>query len=210
MYWQVYFHPVSRSAEAILQKILQRAKYLNETGYHFNYVPVHFGLLFEGKVDLDEYIKLDESVLLYYFQVWQEESDQILSDLCQRFLNRKLFQYVDFDTQKHTEKFAELKELFLEIEIDPEYYLVIDTISDEAYDYFRYGEEGGKKPILLLQTNGDLKEISRKSELVDGITGKKLFDSKLYFPHDLIYNSPDQKKKKVIEMIEEIAGAKRR
>ncbi|MFF3021914.1 HD domain-containing protein [Gottfriedia sp. NPDC057948] len=210
MYWQVYFHPVSRSAEAILQKILQRAKYLHETGYHFNYVPVHFGHLFEGKVDLDEYIKLDESVLLYYFQVWQEESDQILSDLCQRFLNRKLFQYVDFDTQKHTEKFAVLKELFLEIEIDPEYYLVIDTISDEAYDYFRYGEEGGKKPILLLQTNGDLKEISRKSELVDGITGKKLFDSKLYFPHDLIYNDPDEKKKKVIEMIEEIAGAKRR
>src|SRR5690606_41140568 len=24
MYWQVYFHPVSRSAEVILQKILQR------------------------------------------------------------------------------------------------------------------------------------------------------------------------------------------
>ena len=28
MYWQVYFHPVTRSAEVILTKILHRAKYL--------------------------------------------------------------------------------------------------------------------------------------------------------------------------------------
>ena len=36
MYWQVYFHPVSRSAEVILTKILHRAKHLNESGYKFN------------------------------------------------------------------------------------------------------------------------------------------------------------------------------
>ena len=33
MYWQVYFHPVTRSAEVVLTKILHRAKYLSETGY---------------------------------------------------------------------------------------------------------------------------------------------------------------------------------
>jgi len=210
MYWQVYFHPVSRSAESILLKILQRARFLHDEGYHFNYVPVHFDRLFDGKVVLDEYLKLDESVLLYYFQVWQEESDQILSDLCKRFLNRNLFQYVDFHGELHSEKLVELKRLFLEIGIDPNYYLVMDTISDEAYDYFRYGEEDGKKPILLLLPSGELNEISRKSELVDGITGKKLSDSKLYYPHDLIYNKPDDLKKKIIELIEEIAGAKSR
>ncbi|MDS9201576.1 hypothetical protein RLM19_00630, partial [Streptococcus pneumoniae] len=35
MYWQVYFHPVARSAEVILRKILQRAKELSESGYEF-------------------------------------------------------------------------------------------------------------------------------------------------------------------------------
>ena len=35
MYWQVYFHPVTRSAEVILTKILHRAKYLSESGYTF-------------------------------------------------------------------------------------------------------------------------------------------------------------------------------
>ena len=47
MYWQVYFHPVSRSAEVILTKILHRAKYLNETGYDFKQNLVHFKSFFD-------------------------------------------------------------------------------------------------------------------------------------------------------------------
>src|SRR6185312_6408279 len=39
MYWQVYFHPVSRSAEVILMKILHRATYLYKSGYTFNQEP---------------------------------------------------------------------------------------------------------------------------------------------------------------------------
>ena len=42
MYWQVYFHPVTRSAEVILTKILHRAKQLHEEGYIFTHAPVHF------------------------------------------------------------------------------------------------------------------------------------------------------------------------
>jgi len=42
MYWQVYFHPVTRSAEVILTKILHRAKELYESDYTFSLEPVHF------------------------------------------------------------------------------------------------------------------------------------------------------------------------
>lgn len=38
--------------------------------------------------------------MYYYFQVWQDEEDPILSDLCRRFMNRNLFKYVEF-TDKH-------------------------------------------------------------------------------------------------------------
>src|SRR5690625_3308743 len=75
MYWQVYFHPVTRSAEVILTKILHRAKYLYETGYLFKLEPIHFRSLFNGGVKLDEYLKLDEAIVHYYFQLWQEEDD---------------------------------------------------------------------------------------------------------------------------------------
>ncbi len=43
MYWQVYFHPVTRSAEVILSKILHRAKFLFETeDFTFKLEPTHF------------------------------------------------------------------------------------------------------------------------------------------------------------------------
>lgn len=42
MYWQVYFHPVTRSAEVILTKILHRAKELFHSDYLFKLAPTHF------------------------------------------------------------------------------------------------------------------------------------------------------------------------
>ena len=44
MYWQIYFHPVTRSAEVILTKILHWAKDLYHDGYKFKHEPVHFTL----------------------------------------------------------------------------------------------------------------------------------------------------------------------
>ncbi len=35
MYWQIYFHPVSRGGEVLLNLALKRAKHLHETGYTF-------------------------------------------------------------------------------------------------------------------------------------------------------------------------------
>src|SRR5690606_25160258 len=97
MYWQVYFHPVTRSAEVILTKILQRAKELYESSYPFKYEPTHFISLFNRTIPLEDYLKLDESVILYYFQMWEAEDDSILRDLCSRFINRNLFKYIEFD-----------------------------------------------------------------------------------------------------------------
>ena len=35
--------------------------------------------------------------------------------------------------------------------------------------------------------NGELRELSRESDIVEAITGKKRTDQKLFYPHDLIY-----------------------
>src|SRR5699024_3691895 len=91
MYWQVYFHPVTRSAETILVKIFDRVKYLYQSGYTFNMEPEWLLSMFKESPLLEEYLRLDESVFHFYFLRWQEESDPILSDLCIRFMNRKLF-----------------------------------------------------------------------------------------------------------------------
>ncbi|HZG71390.1 MAG TPA: HD domain-containing protein, partial [Chondromyces sp.] len=186
MYWQVYFHPVTRSAEVILTKILHRAKELYQNFYSFKLEPSHFIPFFEEQYTLEDYLKLDESVMLYYFQIWQDEEDAILSDLCRRFVNRNLFKYVEFDPAKEYRKHSELEALFKKAGIDPEYYLTVDSSSDLPYDFYRPGEEEERLPIYLLMKNEELRELSRESDIVDAISGKRRTDHKLYFPADLL------------------------
>lgn len=196
MYWQVYFHPVSRSAEVILSKILHRAKYLYEQGYQFSLKPTHFLSFFLGGVSLEDYLRLDESVVLYYFQMWIDETDEILSDLCVRFMNRKLLKYIEFNPNSQMNEWMELYQLFKQVGIDPDYYLVVDSSSDLPYDFYRPGEEGERLPIYLLMPNQELKELSRQSDIVESISGKKRTDHKLYFPMDFIEALPDDQPEK--------------
>ncbi|MFD2044382.1 HD domain-containing protein [Ornithinibacillus salinisoli] len=201
MYWQVYFHPVTRSAEVILSKILHRAKELYENNYEFKLKPTHFLSFFSGDVSLDEYLKLDEGIVHYYFQLWQEEEDEIIRDLCERFINRRLFKYVEFNPNKQMNEWMKLHKLFLEIGVDPEYYLVVDSSSDLPYDFYRPGEEEERLPIHLLMPDGSLKELSRHSEIVESISGKKRTDHKLYFPKDILEKISDKKKANEIKEI---------
>lgn len=199
MYWQVYFHPVTRSAEVILSKILHRAKELYETdGFTFKLEPTHFLSFFQGKVDLDDYLKLDEAIVYYYFQLWQEENDVILSDLCERFMNRRLFKYVEFNPNLQMKEWMELYRLFEKAGIHPDYYLVVDSSSDLPYDFYRPGEEEERLPIHLVMPDGSLKELSRHSDIVEAISGKKRTDHKLYFPKDRIESLDDNQLKSQI------------
>lgn len=204
MYWQVYFHPVTRSAEVVLTKILHRAKQLYHDNYTFKYEPIHFLSFFENKVTLEDYVKLDEAVILFYFQLWQEEEDAILRDLSQRYMNRNLFKYVEFDPAKEYRKLADLSVLFKRAGLDPEYYLVVDSSSDLPYDFYRPGEEEERLPIHLLMKNGELRELSRESDIVDSISGKRRTDHKLYYPADLLENEGKRSIKKQIRKLLEL------
>lgn len=203
MYWQVYFHPVTRSAEVILGKILHRAKHLYEQGYAFKQEPTLLVPFFTEQVGLQDYLSLDEAMIMYYFQLWLAEEDSILVDLCDRFINRRLFKYVEYQPFRQMKLWPELVQLFREVGIDPEYYLEMDSSSDLPYDFYRPGEEGERLPIHLLMPNGELRELSRESDIVEAISGKRRTDHKLYFPLDFLEKSPHIHK---IEQIKQLLG----
>lgn len=188
MYLQVYFHPVSRSAEVLLNNILKRARYLYETGYDFSYKPNHFKSFFENRITVEDYLKLDEYILGTYFQMWMEEKDEVLSDLCTRFINRKLFQYSNLNPEEEPEKFQRLKYLFEKVGIDPNYYLYHDCTSDLPYDFYRQGEENPRQPIYLQMPNGEISELSQQSFIVEKIAGQIKTDHKIYYPKEILTN----------------------
>src|SRR5699024_329576 len=180
MYWQVYFHPVTRSAEVILIKILQRVKDLYEQGYAFRFPPTHFKTFFTDNISLSDYLSLDESIMLFYFQQWTLADDSILIDLCDRFVNRRLFKYVDYTpsdlcyrfvnrrlfkyVEFHPSDLCQLKKLFVDVGIDPVYYLAVDKSSDLPYDYYAtFDDVQDTKPIYLQMPNKSLKELSKHS-----------------------------------------------
>ncbi|GAA3318545.1 hypothetical protein GCM10020331_021790 [Ectobacillus funiculus] len=122
---------------------------------------------------------------------------RFLSDLCRRFVNRNLFKYVDFTEKKYhgLNNWMELSSLCKKAGIDPDYYLVVDSTSDLPYDFYRAGEEEERLPIMLLMPNGELRELSRESSIVEAITGKKTHGSKAFFIRMTPYTRMDGKEK---------------
>lgn len=124
-------------------------------------------------------------------------------DLCQRFVNRRLFKYIEFNPNAQMNEWMELYKLFTKAGLNPDYYLVVDSSSDLPYDFYRPGEEGERLPIHLLQPSGELKELSRLSDIVESISGKKRTDHKLYIPLDRLeeMSNRSKTKKRIMEIL---------
>jgi HD superfamily phosphohydrolase len=188
MYWQVYFHPVTRSSEIVLRQILRRASELYKEGFEFEFMlPAIRGLL-EGSIGLEHYVMLDEAMLQTAFGQWATEKDELLSNLCQRFLNRVLYKYVQLE-QLDPSWLQLLKQEWVQIGLHPDYHLEVDTPMDSPYDVYKPGalpDENDKPPILLLDHQEQLTEISVKSDIIRSFAGLQRGKYYLYYPEDCV------------------------
>jgi HD superfamily phosphohydrolase len=96
MYWQVYNHRTSFSAEVILTEVLRRAKELSNSGEKlFATDSLSFFLNSnsqneELKSKLNQFTKLDDSDIIASIKQWQFHDDKILSFLSKSLINRNL------------------------------------------------------------------------------------------------------------------------
>ncbi|MFD0717115.1 HD domain-containing protein [Paenibacillus sp. GCM10027626] len=195
MYWQVYFHPVTRSSEIILRQIFRRAKELHQQGYSFKWIIEPLRQLLAGTIDVKSYTALDEAMVQTAFGQWQYEQDELLVDLCERFLNRKLYKYVTMD-EANESLWQKAREQMSQAGLPPEYYLEIDFPFDLPYDVYRTGassaEKDEKPPILLLDQEERLFEISARSEIIHSISGLHRGKYHLYFPEEILRTKAHQ------------------
>lgn len=207
MYWQVYLHSTGRSFDLIIQRMLHRVRELIFEGYEFK---CHLGaikdLFLEEEPSVETYLKFDDSTILYYASLFIEEEDSILSDLADRFINRRLLKEVHYTPSDEAhEKLKQIKEYMIELGINPEYYLLTDHSVKTPYDY--YGHKTNCLPdcIELLMRDGSIQEISEVSTIIKGIIAvKPKQEHKVYFPLDLISASKDEEiKQKIIELLYE-------
>ena len=174
MYWQVYYHPVARSYEAVFIQLFNRLKdiFKGDKDY-FEDMKVLIPFLEKSEVSVDEYFKLDENSLLYCCALIQDKEDKIAADLAKRLQNRRLFEYVDYNE----ENLAQIKNMLKENNFDERYYLKIENIEASVYSPYK-----GRK-ILIEKLNGDIVALEKASTIVESITkGQTKKEGTIFFP----------------------------
>ncbi len=190
MFRQVYFHRTLRAAEAVLRSLVRRALHLFQAGK-----PVWFAretpfekILRGEKLNLKEHLELDDTDVMFHIKQWRFADDKILSDLSNRFLNRKLFKVFDLD-MPHDERadfLRRAKRIVEENDFDTEYYFAEDRAGDAPYYFYTktadeaknliYVEEGFSRPAI--------REISEVSAAVRGLQ-KEFQIHRVCFPPEL-------------------------
>lgn len=178
MYWQVYFHPVTRSYEAILHSLFRRMKDLYE---------IHPSVLEDIKMfhpflkqtdSIQDHFKMDEAAALYGFTLLSECDDEIAADLARRLLNRDLFEYETIQEEADIEK---IKQQVASLGYDVKYYVVHDEASQRPYNPYKGGEAGHN--IWILREDGSIEELSHVSDIVSSIVqGNLKEDKKAFYP----------------------------
>ena len=174
MYWQVYYHPVARSYEAVFIQLFNRLKDIFKVDKdYFEDMKVLVPFLEKSEVSVDEYFKLDENSLLYCCALIQDKEDKIAADLARRLQNRKLFEYVDYNE----ENLDQIKNMLKENNMDERYYLKIENVEASVYSPYK-----GRK-ILIEKLNGDIVALEKASTIVESITkGQTKKEGTIFFP----------------------------
>jgi hypothetical protein len=170
MYWQVYLHKTTISAEKMLNNLLKRAKDLTRQG---DSLPGSTSLekFLQHSVDikslrqngfLEAFVDLDDTDIISAVKSWRHHNDFVLSKLSALIMERKLFK-VRFAAEI-PEK-TEVKEIREKINdslnlagTDSDYFYSTGKISNAAY--FSKG-----KKIKLLRRTGEVIDIKETSDL---------------------------------------------
>ena len=174
MYWQVYYHPVARSYEAVFIQLFNRLKDIfKENKEYFSDMKVLIPFLEKSVVSVEEYFKLDENSLLYCCRLIQNKDDEIAADLARRLQNRRLFEYVDYSE----ENLAQIKNMLKEQNLDEKYYLRVENVEASVYSPYK-----GRK-ILIEQLDGKIVALEKASTIVESITkGETKREGTIFYP----------------------------
>jgi hypothetical protein len=170
MYWQVYLHKTSVSAERMLVNIIRRAQALVRAdeplpcSYSLRYFLAKNYTLHDFKDDgttLSNYGTLDDNDIWGGLKLWQNHSDNILSLLSRMLLERNLFSVrLTLEPIKKVE-IQNIREAVMTqyntFRSETAYLFSHGVVSNEAYT------EGDK--ISILMKNGQLLDIAQASDL---------------------------------------------
>lgn len=167
MYWQVYFHKTSVTAEIYLIEALKRAKQLVKKGKNvpssdvLQYFLEKSDFIEINKMDLEKFAQLDDSDVISALKLWQSHEDKTLSLLSQFIIQRKLPSSLIISEPISNEKVEQIKNEVKKLYSvqDAGYFVHQKELSVLAYN-------DTKDPIKLLLKNGEILELQKADNQV--------------------------------------------
>ena len=171
MYWQVYLHKTSVSAERLLVNLIKRAQYLAHSGEKLGgsealkfFLKHNYSLEdFKDRHSvLEAFGKLDDMDIWGGIKLWQHNRDSILQMLCTMLLQRNLFQII-FTSEPIKKSQIEkvrtgVSKQYKLLRNDTAYLFSLGTVTNEAY-------LSEKQAIHVLTKNGEIVDIAQASDL---------------------------------------------
>ena len=158
MYWQVYLHPDAKAYEILIQKFFERYEVVREQEPNYFLEPLY------KEMNVEDFFLMDE----YRFVVGIQESlrscDEILKDLADRILNRKLYDWIERPSQE------EEKDILLNLakrKLPVSYYFY--EAYSKSHAYLPYTEDLENSIVWVLDTKNNLFPLSEKSEIVKAL-----------------------------------------
>ena len=164
MYFQVYYHPVARAYELLLEGIYKRIKDLTEENKKVDANINEFIRVIKDNSRILDYIALDDAYVNGFVTQLINSDDEILSTLAKAFLNRKLFKYLDVKDDIDVSKYYKNKYYFNESSVSAVAYLA----NKEAVDSIKLLTENGQivkledySPIIKSLAESSYKKVKR-------------------------------------------------
>jgi len=170
MYWQVYLHKTTVSAERMVTNLIKRAQHLVASGENLPATEsLHLFLHHDYTIDsfkenqkvLKAFGKLDDHDIWGAIKHWRSHPDPILSSLSKMLLERDLFQIILSNDPISKAKVEEIRtgvtKAYGILRAESSYFYSYGFVTNEAYT------EGQK--INILTKDGELLDIAQASDL---------------------------------------------
>lgn len=200
MHESVYFHPIKCELEEIIKLIFKRCRELLKEDCLFKQnIPDCLKNLIEHKsISLDNYIYLDDYVIITFFKSLMKSEDFILKRLCNAIINREKFKQIMIlnNDKENIDKFNyELTKIitnnsdYTNEQLKENYYFIEIQINHIPY-------KRNKEQVYVLTNDGTIKTLE---SVVDGIedTSDKIYT---FIDLELILQLIEIDKKEIVKM----------
>jgi HD superfamily phosphohydrolase len=200
MYLHVYFHRVTRAAEVLVERLLARAAQRRAPVPFTPALAQLLGERLQPATHLSSYLELDDNVVWTAAHVWQRDDDEVLADLADRLLNRRVFRAWEDEVNAAPvgERASQLSPMgqqrldLLQREarrrgLPEDYYVLVDFAQSNAYadEYVARsanGEGRGGEGIFLFDESGAAHELATVSFIAGAVRERRVQVVRLLYP----------------------------